>query len=517
MAETTPAPKPLDNTVTGTSLLNRIIVQDNLVRIPKPPQATDPVPAVGANMLKAYVAALADPEDANVKADAEKKGALYLLQAHIDYIDDQLSKKVNAILHDPKLQALEASWRGLRYLVTRTETGPSLKLRLFPVTYDNLKNDLVNAIDKDQSSLFKKIYEEEYGTYGGNPFSLLIGDFYFGEGRKAEQFDLLRKISGVAAAAHTPLIAAAHWELFGLDSGFRDLGKPRDLSKIFESVELTEWREFRESDDSRYVTLCLPRFLLRLPYGEKFTACEKFAMDENPPDDPDKVKEWQDREALWGNPAYALGARITNAFALYNWCAAIRGTEGGGVVSDLPVHIFNTREGDKAMKCPTEVAITDRREFELDKLGFVTLVHRKNNNSATFFGGASTQKPKKFDLQAANANAALSVRLPYLLAASRFAHYLKVICRDKVGSFQTKESLSLYLNRWISQYVLAMDDAGQELKAQYPLREARIDVADVPGKPGAYKAVCFLRPHFQLEELTTSIRLVAELPPPVAA
>ena len=347
--------------------------------------------------------------------------------------------------------------------------------------------------------------------------------------------ELLRNISSVASAAHTPFVAAADPDLFGMED-FTSLGNPRDMAKVFESSELIPWRSFRESEDARYVTLTLPHFMLRLPYGAKTVKSDKFAMEESVDDmnaaavvvpDTDngngngKTKELprpkDHNKYLWGNTAYALAQRITNAFAQYGWCAAIRGPEGGGKVTSLPAHVFDTQEGDKALKCPTEVSITDRREKELDNLGFVSLVHCKGTDYAAFFGGQTTHKPPVFDTDAANANALISARLPYLLAASRFAHYLKVICRDKVGSFQTKETMSLFLNRWIMTYVLGTDDAGQELKAQYPLRDARIDVFDVPGKPGAYRAVCFLRPHFQLEELTTSIRLVAELPPPAAA
>jgi type VI secretion system protein ImpC len=367
--------------------------------------------------------------------------------------------------------------------------------------------DLDQAIEFDQSQLFKKVYEEEYGTFGGHPFSLLIGDYEFG--RQPQDMALLEKISGVAAAAHAPFIAAASPRLFDMDS-FPELGNPRDLAKLFESTELIKWRSFQASEDSRYVTLVLPHILLRLPYGPNTVPTEDFKLVED-------VDGKDHSRYLWGNAAYALGQRITNAFSLYGWCAAIRGVEGGGMVTGLPTHTFKTDEGDIALKCPTEIAITDRREKELDTLGLVALCHCKGTDYAAFFGGQTTQKPKAYDTDAANANARISARLPYILAASRFAHYLKVICRDKIGSFQTKDSLALYLNRWISSYILGTDDAGQNLKAQYPLREARIDVFDVPGKPGAYRAVAFLRPHFQLEELTTSIRLVAELPPPAAA
>jgi type VI secretion system protein ImpC len=429
-----------------------------------------------------------------------------MIEAQVAKIDELLTAQLNEILHHEEFQRLEASWRGLTYLVMNTETSTRLKLRLLPLSKKELLKDLETASEFDQSNLFKKVYEEEYGTFGGAPFSLLIGDFEFG--RHPQDMALLEKVSNVAAAAHAPFISGASAKLFDMD-GYTDLSNPRDLAKIFESTELIKWRSFRESEDSRYVTLVLPHILLRLPYGPETLPVEEFELTEDT-DGRDHGKY------LWGNAAYALAQRITNAFALYGWTAAIRGVEGGGKVAGLPTHTFKTDEGDIALKCPTEIAITDRREKELDTLGFVSLCHCKGTDYAAFFGGQTTQKPKVYDTDAANANARISARLPYILAASRFAHYLKVICRDKIGSFQSKETLNTYLNRWINNYVLATDDAGQELKAQYPLREARVDVTEVPGNPGAFRAIAFLRPHFQLEELTTSIRLVAELPPPAA-
>ena len=435
------------------------------------------------------------------------RDTLAMIQDQIARIDELISKQLNEVLHHPDFQKLEASWRGLHYFVMNTETSTRLKLRLLCATKAEVFKDLDQAIEFDQSVLFKKVYEEEYGTFGGHPFSLLLGDFEFG--RHPQDMALLEKIAGVAAAAHAPFIAAASPKLFDMD-GFTELGNPRDLAKVFESTELIKWRSFQAMEDSRYVTLVLPHILLRLPYGPNTVPTEDFKLVEDT-DGRDHSKY------VWGNAVWALGQRITNAFALYGWCAAIRGVEGGGVVAGLPTHTFKTDEGDIALKCPTEIAITDRREKELDSLGFVALCHCKGTDYAAFFGGQTTQKPKMYDTNAANANARISARLPYILNASRFAHYLKVICRDKIGSFQTKDTMTTYLNRWISGYILGTDDAGQDLKAQYPLREARIDVFDVPGKPGAFRAVAFLRPHFQLEELTASIRLVAELPPPAAA
>lgn len=429
-----------------------------------------------------------------------------MINEQVAKIDELLTKQLNEIFHHPEMQRLEASWRGLHYFVMNTETSTTLKLRLLNVTKKELLNDLEKAVEFDQSQLFKKVYEEEYGTFGGHPYTMLVGDFEFG--RHPQDMSLLEKLSGVAAAAHAPFIAAASPKLFDM-GGFTQLGVPRDLSKIFESAELIKWRSFRDSEDSRYVSLVMPHILLRLPYGANTIPVEGVNFEED-------VDGRDHSRYLWGNAAFALATRITAAFAKYKWCAAIRGVEGGGLVEGLPTHTFTTDEGDIALKCPTEIAITDRREKELNDLGFITLVHCKGTDYAAFFGGQTTQKPKVYDTDQANANARISAILPYVLAAARFAHYIKAIMRDKIGSFMTAGNVSAYLNRWISNYVLGQDDAGQSIKAQYPLREARVDVSEIPGKPGCYNAVVFLRPHFQLEELTASIRLVAELPPPAA-
>lgn len=422
----------------------------------------------------------------------------------IAQIDQMLSDQLNEIMHAEAFQKLEGSWRGLHYLVQNTETGNELKLRVLPVTKKELINDLEKAVEFDQSALFKKVYEQEFGTFGGHPYSVLLGDFEFG--RHPQDMSMLEKISNVAAAAHAPFIAAASPKLFDMSS-FSELGNPRDLAKIFESSELIKWRSFRDSEDSRYVSLTLPHVLMRLPYGPATVPVDEFNFVED-------VTGKDHSKYLWGNAAYALGVRITGAFAKYKWTAAIRGVEGGGLVEGLPAHVFTTDEGDKTLKCPAEVAITDRREKELSDLGFIALCHCKDTDYAAFFGGQTTNKPKTYDTPQANANARLSSALPYMLAASRFAHYLKAIMRDKVGSFVSQSSIETFLNRWMAQYVLLQDDAGQELMARYPLREARVDVSEIPGRPGSYRAVAFLRPHFQLNELTTSIRLVAELPPP---
>lgn len=426
------------------------------------------------------------------------------ISARIADIDALLSRQLNEIMHAQEFQRLEASWRGLHYLVHQSETSTMLKIRVLNVSKDDLRKDLEKAAEFDQSALFKKIYEEEYGTFGGVPFGALIGDYELG--RHPQDVALLEKISNVAAAAHAPFIAAASPQLFNLDS-FTDLGGPRDLAKIFDTVEYAKWKSFRESEDSRYVGLVLPHILMRLPYGPETAPVEAFNFKED-------VDGKEHSKYLWGNASYALAARLTDAFAQYGWCAAIRGVEGGGLVEGLPTHTFTTDEGEVALKCPTEIAITDRREKELSDLGFIPLVHCKGRDYAAFFGAQSCQKARKYDTDAANANARLSTQLQYIMAISRFAHYLKAMMRDKIGSFMTRRDCESFLNRWINNYVLGTEEAGQEMKARYPLREARIDVSEVSGKPGVYKAVAFLKPHFQLDELTVSLRLVAELPPP---
>ncbi len=434
-----------------------------------------------------------------------------LINERIAELDEQISAQLDEVLHNPDFQKLEASWRGLHYLVFNTETGTSLKLRLFNATKNELRKDFEKAVEFDQTALFKKVYEDEYGTYGGAPFSCLIGDFYFGP--TAPDMSALEGLSTVAAAAHAPLIAAADPTLFDMER-FTELAAPRDLAKIFESADYIRWRAFRESEDSRYSALALPHVLIRLPYGASTDPVEGFVYEEDTAFDGTAGRDHS--KYLWGNAAYALAQRITHAYSLYGWTAAIRGVEGGGKVEGLPIHTFTTDEGDRAIKCPTEVAITDRREKELTDLGFISLVHCKNTSDAAFFGGQTANKAKKYNLPTATANAQLSAMLPYILNTSRFAHYIKVMMRDKVGSFMTKENVQTYLNQWLAMYILDKDDAGQAVKAQFPLREARIDVADIPGRPGCYNAVVFLRPHFQLEELTASLRLVAELPPPAA-
>ncbi len=425
------------------------------------------------------------------------------INARIAEIDRLITAQMNEIMHHEDFQKLEGSWRGLHHLVKNSLTGPQLKIRVLSVTKKEMLKDFERALEFDQSTLFKKIYEEEYGTFGGAPYGALIGDYEFGN--HPQDMALLEQLSGVAATAHAPFLSAASPDLFGWDN-FTEMTEVRDVSKIFDRTEYMKWRSFRESEDSRYVGLTLPHVLGREPYGEATRPTESFRFEED-------VDGTDHKKYLWSNAAYALGTRLTEAFSMHGWCVAIRGVEGGGLVQGLPTHTFATDEGEIAMKCPTEVAITDRREKEFADNGFIPLVHCKNTDYAAFFATQSANKAKKYDTDSANANARLSTQLQYIFAVSRFAHYLKSMMRDKIGSFMSRKECEIFLNRWITNYVLENDVAPQEQKAKYPLREARVDVAEVPGKPGVYRAVAFLRPHFQLDELSVSLRLVAELPP----
>jgi type VI secretion system protein ImpC len=424
------------------------------------------------------------------------------IQARIAQIDRLISLQLNEVLHYPAFQKLEGTWRGIKYLIDQSETSDMLKIKVLNASKRELLKDLQRAPEFDQSALFKKVYEEEFGVFGGAPFAALVGDYEFGRG--PEDIECLERISQVASAAHAPFMSAAGSDLLNLSS-YTQLGAPRDIGKIFDSTEYAKWKSFRQSDDSRYVALTLPHILMRLPYGKDTKQIEAFDYEES-------VDGSDHSKYLWGNAAFGLAARLTNSFAKYGWCASIRGVEGGGLVEGLPAHTFRTDEGDIALKCPTEVAITDRREKELADQGLVPLVHCKGTDYAAFFSVQTANKAKLYDKEAANANARLSSQLPYILAMSRFAHYLKAMMRDKIGSFMTRQDCEKFLNQWISNYVVSDDNASQAAKASHPLREAAIQVSEVPGKPGAYRAVAFLKPHFQLDELSVSLRLVADLP-----
>lgn len=477
---------------TKTSLVNQIIQNGKLARDPSQV-------GLAKEMLAEFARQVAAAPKGSIGNDVYS-----FLVSRISQVDQSLSLQMDQIVQQPDFQRFEASWRGLHSLVMAAETGERLKLKLWVISKQELMDDLERAVEFDQSQFFKKVYEEQYGTFGGTPFSCLVGDYDFGRG--PQDVELAMQISSVAACAHTPFIAAASPHMFNFDS-FTEMSNPRDLEKLFEGTDTIKWRSFRKTEDSRYFVLTLPHVLMRLPYGKETNPVQGFNYEES-------VDGTDNSKFCWGNPAYSMAQNIATAFALYGWTAAIRGVEGGGLVSDLPAYTYKTSDGDLSVKCPTEVAITDRRERELSDLGFLALCYCKDTDYAAFFSSQTTQKAQLYEDDSANANSRISARLPYMLNASRFAHYIKAMMRDKIGSFMSREEVSIFLNTWISQYVLLSDIAPETVKAAYPLREARIDVSDVPGKPGSYTAVVFLRPFFQLEELTASLRLVATLPSP---
>lgn len=427
----------------------------------------------------------------------------------ITAIDQTISKQLAAIMHAEPFTKLEGSWRGLHHLVSNSETGSGLKIRMMNIKKRELFKDLDKAVEFDQSQIWKKLYENEFGSPGGEPYGALIGDYEFTN--HPEDVDLLQNMSNVAAGAFCPFISATGAGMFGFDS-WSELSKPRDLAKIFETAEYTKWRSFRDSEDSRFVNLVMPRSLARLPYGADTKPIEEFNYEEGEFREDGTAKELGHDEYCWMNASYVMGTVLTRAFATYGWCTAIRGAEGGGKVENLPTHVFHTDDGDMDTKCPTEVAITDRREKELSDLGFQPLSHYKNTDYSVFFGGQSVQKPKKYDNPDATANAAISARMPYMMATSRFAHYLKVMARDKIGSFMEAEDAERWLNNWIQNYVNGNASSGAEMKAKYPLAEAKVEVKEIPGAPGSYNAVAYMRPWLQMEELTASMRMVAKIP-----
>ncbi len=437
------------------------------------------------------------------------KNLTVTVNAAIEKLDQLLSKQLAELLHNPSFTALEGSWRGLQHLVFNAETSSSLKIRLFNLSKKELSRDLEKAVEFDQSQLFKKIYENEFGTAGGEPYAALIGDYEFSTART--DIELLRKLSNVSAAGFCPFIAAASPSMFGFE-GFDELSRPRDLEKIFESAEYANWRALRETEDSRFVALTLPRVLARAPYSCHSNPIEDFNFDELEVDASGTAKAADATRFCWMNAAYTAGVTLAQSFSQYGWCTSIRGAEGGGKVTGLPMHCFTSDDGDLDQMCPTEIGITDRREAELSKLGFLPLCHYKNSDYAVFFGSQTTQKSKKFANPDATANAAISSRLPYIMATSRIAHFLKVMARDKIGTFMEAEDAQAWLNRWLNQYVNASPGASAEMKARYPLAEARVEVKEIPGQPGVYNAIAWMRPWLQMEELTASMRLVANLP-----
>ena len=432
------------------------------------------------------------------------------IEAMIAELDRRLSTQVNAILHHADFQQLESAWRGLHHLVNNTETDEMLKIRVMNISKQDLGKTLkrYKGTAWDQSPLFKKVYEEEYGQFGGEPFGCLVGDYYFDH--SPPDVELLGEMSKVAAAGHVPFIAAASPTVMQMGS-WQELANPRDLTKIFTTPEYAAWRSLRSSEDARYIGLAMPRFLARLPYGAKTSPVEEFNFEE-------ETGSGEHGAYTWANSAYAMAVNINRSFKSYGWCSRRRGVESGGAVEGLPAHTFPTDEGGVAMKCPTEIAISDRREAELAKNGFMPLLHRKNSDFAAFIGAQSLQKPDEYDDPDATANANLAARLPYLFACCRFAHYLKCIVRDKVGSFKERDEMQRWLNKWIMNYVDGDPaNSSEETKSRKPLAAAEVTVEEVAGNPGYYTSKFYLRPHYQLEGLTVSLRLVSKLPSQKAA
>jgi type VI secretion system protein ImpC len=427
------------------------------------------------------------------------------IEAIIAQLDKKLTEQINQIMHHEDFQKLEGAWRGLHYLVNNTETDEMLKIRVMNIS----KLDLGKTLKRykgtawDQSPIFKGVYEAEYGQFGGEPFGCLVGDYYFDQ--SPADVELLGEISRTSAAAHCPFIAGASPTVMQMDS-WQELANPRDLTKIFSTPEYASWRSLRESEDSRYIGLAMPRFLARLPYGAKTDPVEEFDFEED-------TGAADHKRYTWANSAYAMATNITRSFKMFGWCSRIRGIESGGAVEGLPVHTFPTDDGGVDMKCPTEIAISDRREAELAKNGFMPLVHRKNSDFAAFIGAQSLQKPAEYDDPDATANANLAARLPYMFACCRFAHYLKCIVRDKIGSFKERSDMHRWLNDWIMNYVDGDPaNSSETTKARKPLAAAEVVVEEVEGNPGYYSSKFFLRPHYQLEGLTVSLRLVSKLP-----
>jgi type VI secretion system protein ImpC len=432
------------------------------------------------------------------------------IKAIIAEIDHTLTEQINLILHHEKFQQLEGAWRGLQYLVSNTESDEMLKIRVLNISKKDLGRTLkkYKGVAWDQSPLFKRLYEEEYGQLGGEPYGCLVGDYHFDH--TPPDVELLGQVAQIAAAAHAPFIAGAGPSLMGMDS-WQQLANPRDLAKIFSAPDYAAWRSLRDSEDSKYIGLAMPRFLARLPYGVRTSPVEEFDFEE-------QTGAGDHSKYTWANSAYAMAVNVNRSFKDYGWCTRIRGVESGGAVDGLPVHTFPSDDGGVDMKCPTEIAISDRREAELANCGLMPLIHRKNTDVAAFIGAQSLQKTAEYTDADATANARLSARLPYLFASCRFAHYLKCMVRDKIGSFKERSDMERYLSDWIKGYVLGNpEDAGDTLKAQKPLAGAEVKVQEVEGNPGYYSARFFLRPHYQLEGVNVTLSLVSRLPSQKAA
>ncbi len=497
MAETQTAASPLANVEVGGDPLAALLEREFK---PKSPEARSAV--------EEAVQTLAQQALVNTKLIGTD--VIRSIEAMIAAIDKKLSEQINLVMHHADFQKLEGAWRGLHYLVNNTETDEMLRINVMNISKEDLSRTLkrYDGVSWDQSPLFKRIYTEEFSSFGGAPYGCLVGDYYFDHSKP--DVELLTQMAKIGAAAHAPFIAAASPEVAGMDS-WQQLNNPRDFSKLFSTPLYAAWRSLRESEDSKYLGLAMPRFLARAPYGAKTNPVEEFDFEED-------TGAADHNKYTWANSAYAMAVNINRSFKSYGWCTRIRGIESGGAVPNLPTHAFPTDDGGVDMKCPTEIAIDDRREAELAANGFMPLLHRKNSDFAAFIGAQSLQKPTEYEDPDATANARLSARLNYLFPTCRFAHYLKCIVRDKVGSFKERDDMQRFLHDWVTQYVHGDPaHASEEAKAQRPLAGAEVTVEEIEGNPGYYTSKMYLRPHYQLEGLTVALRLVSKLPSGKAA
>jgi type VI secretion system protein ImpC len=492
MAETQVAASPLSGAMLGDSELSKLVKDEFKPRTPDATRAVEQAVQTLARQALADTAVIGDD-------------AIQTINQIINAIDDRLTAQINLILHHEKFQKLEGAWRGLHYMVNNTETDEMLKIRVMNISKEEVGRMLrrFKGTAWDQSPLFKRVYEEEYGQFGGEPFGAMVADYYFDQ--SPPDVELLGGLAKIAAAAHMPVITGVSPTVMQMGS-WQELANPRDLTKIFGTPEYAAWRSLRESEDSKYIGLAMPRFLARLPYGARTNPVDGFAFEE-------ETGAADHGKYTWANAAYAMATNINRSFKEWGWCSRIRGIESGGAVEGLPTHTFPTDDGGVDMKCPTEIAIADRREAELAKNGFMPIVHRKNSDFAAFIGAQSLHKPAEYDDKDATANANLAARLPYLFATCRFAHYLKCIVRDKIGSFKERDDMQRWLQKWIMNYVDGDPAHSPEsTKARKPLAKAEVTVEEVEGNPGYYRSVFALRPHYQLEGLTVSLRLVSTLP-----
>ena len=424
-----------------------------------------------------------------------------VLDHHISEIDRKISAQLDAILHNPAFQAMEAAWRSLKFLVDRTDFKKNVKIDLVDVSKEELAEDFEDAPETIQSGLYKHVYTSEYDTPGGEPYGAIVSNYSFNS--LPPDVGLMQEISRVSASCHCPFLGSVTPAFFGKDS-VDELTRIEDMHSYMERSEFTKWNSFRETEDSRYLGLVLPRFLLRLPYGSDTSPVKEFNYEEN-------VTGSDHHKYLWGNASFAFASNMVRSFVENGWCVQIRGPEAGGKVEDLPIHFFDVGKGQQ-MKIPTEILIPETREFEYAKEGFIPLSFYKNRNYACFFSANSTQKPTEYDDPAVTANMRINSRLPYIFLVSRIAHYLKVIQRENIGSTKSKMVLQDELTNWAKGLVTEMNDPGPELIATHPLKAAEVIVNEIEDNPGFFSVGLTVMPHFQIEGIDINLSLVSQMP-----